>query len=304
MSDFNISNIRKLDGGLLLVFQELVDRRNARDVAEHLSLSQSAISHSLARLRDLFQDPLFVRRPHGLEPTARALELRADTEKLLRLASSLLDDMPQFDPLNSARLFNVAAPEYVTALLAAPLGKSWSKIAPSLWVRYQHLSTEDALEGIKRGEIDIALGRFDETPPPGISQKSLYTDSFCVAARKNHPRISGEISQKQYESESHVLASAQSELTRDERKIQMKMPSAIIVGQWLTALAITSETDSLATCHRRMAEHYRKLLKLQVLNPPFRSYKFTVSALHRESEDSTRNWLVDQIVGCIESGNP
>jgi DNA-binding transcriptional LysR family regulator len=72
MSDFDLNQIRRLDGGLLLVFRELLRTRRAGAVAERLGLSPSAISHALNRLRDLFDDPLFIRRPHGFEPTRRA----------------------------------------------------------------------------------------------------------------------------------------------------------------------------------------------------------------------------------------
>ena len=67
MSDIDISKIRQLDGALLLVFQSLVRHRRTTVAAERLNVSQSTISHALARLRLLFDDPLFVRRSHGLQ---------------------------------------------------------------------------------------------------------------------------------------------------------------------------------------------------------------------------------------------
>jgi hypothetical protein len=85
MSDFNLNQIRRLDGGLLLVFRELLRTRRASAVAQRLGLSPSAISHALNRLRDLFGDPLFIRRPHGFEPTRRAEE-RATPPSIRRAA--------------------------------------------------------------------------------------------------------------------------------------------------------------------------------------------------------------------------
>ncbi|MBS0410897.1 MAG: LysR family transcriptional regulator, partial [Proteobacteria bacterium] len=75
MAEFDLNKIRRLDGTLLLVMRELLRRRQAQAAAARLGLSASAVSHALGRLRDLFEDPLFIRRPHGLEPTRRALEL-------------------------------------------------------------------------------------------------------------------------------------------------------------------------------------------------------------------------------------
>ena len=89
MNEFDTAQIRKLDGGLLLIFRELMARRRASDVAQHLGLSPSAISHALGRLRDVFGEPLFLRRSHGLEPTRRALELAPGIDRLL----GLMDEM-------------------------------------------------------------------------------------------------------------------------------------------------------------------------------------------------------------------
>lgn len=86
MGDIDNNDIRRLDGGLLLIFRELLLQRRATSVAEKLGLSQSAISHALKRLRDIFNDPLFIRRPHGLEPTKRAIELGPQVETLIILA--------------------------------------------------------------------------------------------------------------------------------------------------------------------------------------------------------------------------
>ena len=72
MSDIDNDDIRRLDGGLLLVFQTLSRTRQTTATAVRLGLSQSAVSQALGRLRDIYADPLFLRRPHGLEPTARA----------------------------------------------------------------------------------------------------------------------------------------------------------------------------------------------------------------------------------------
>src|SRR3954469_23422290 len=114
MSDIDTSQIRRLDGGLLLVFHELLRTRRASTVADRLGLSQPAISHALGRLRDLFDDQLFIRRPHGFEPTRRALELGPKVEALLALTGQALSPNAIFDPMRSSRLFRVGAPEFVT----------------------------------------------------------------------------------------------------------------------------------------------------------------------------------------------
>ena len=97
-----------MDGGLLLIFRELLIRRRAGEVASCLGLSPSAISHSLTRLRDLFGDPLFIRRSHGLEPTLRAIELGPRIEALIELLGAVVGGDAGFEPGGSRRRFRIA----------------------------------------------------------------------------------------------------------------------------------------------------------------------------------------------------
>ena len=302
MSEFDAGKIRKLDGSLLLIFEALVELRNAKEAAARLGLSPSAISHALSRLRDLFDDALFVRRPHGLEPTARALALQGKVKELLSCAESLLDTERDFDPATTSRLFTVAAPEHVTAQIAGPLVKSWNRRAPALFVYYKHLPPGDAIRDIRRGELDFGIGRFEDQLPVGLVKERLYDDSFCVVARRGHPRVRGSLSKAQYEAEAHALAGAPSEVTSEERTTYPKMRSGVIVGGWTTALTIAAETDSLVTCHRRLAERLARLLKLQVLDPPYRPYVFTVSVVRRDDRDRGVAWVLEQFRETVAGG--
>ena len=119
--DIDISKFRKLDGGLLLILQELLANKSVTRTAQALNLSQSTVSQALGRLRSLFDDPLFVRKPHGLEPTQHALQLEPRISLLIELASDAFNAGQSFDPARSVRTFTLSAPEFVTATMATPL---------------------------------------------------------------------------------------------------------------------------------------------------------------------------------------
>ncbi len=246
MTDFDKNKIRRLDGALLLIFRELLRRRRATEVAEHLGLSPSAISHALTRLRDLFDDQLFIRKPHGLEPTRRALELGPQVEALIDLAGTTLAPQSGFVPSNTERRFSINSPEFVTAMIGSRLIEQMSISAPKASFAVRSLGHEPALDALRRGEIDLALGRFGSIGY-GLTAEPLYQDRFCVVARKDHPQLKGAISLDNYRTIGHVIASAASEKDPTE-SVQVQnwlgeINIVAVVPLWLTALVMVSTTD-------------------------------------------------------------
>jgi len=306
MSDIDIAKNRRLDGALLLVLRELLRCRSATEAARRLNLSQSAISHSLKRLRDLFQDPLFVRRSHGLEPTRRAQALAPRIDALLELASETLDVEDSYDPTTTPRTFNLAAPEFVTALIAAPLLRLLGPYAPRVPFACRHLSPEATADGLRRGEIDVALGRFETLDVDGLSRQPAFEDRYCIVARRDHPRLRGAISEAEYLKMDHVWASSGSEVHPDDLYSDYSLfRTAAEVPHWLTALALVSVTDVLATCPRRLAQSQAEVLRLQVLDTPWESPPFTVFALRRaEGRDPGVDWFMARVLEAIGLPTP
>src|SRR5215831_10698083 len=161
MTEFDRLKIRRLDGGLLLIFRELLIHRRASAVSQRLGLSRSAISHALTRLRELFGDPLFIRRSHGFEPTRRALELGPRIEALIDLIGAAVSEDGRFDPKQSRRRFGIASPDYIVTLMADRLTASFHREAPHATFAARPVLLRRALAALRRGEVDIALGAFD-----------------------------------------------------------------------------------------------------------------------------------------------
>jgi DNA-binding transcriptional LysR family regulator len=301
MGEFDLSRIRKLDGGLLLTFRELLRCRNATEVARRLHVSQSAVTHSLNRLRELFDDPLFIRRSHGFEPTRRALELGPRIESLVDLTHETLTGEGGFDPARSQRRFSLGAPEFLTVLIGARLVQALGRSAPNVSIDIWHLSHDQALESMRRGEVDLALGRFADLNRPDLEVEALYVDRYCVVARKRHPLIRGTVSFQQYLDLGHVFASAFSEGGPGERiPSPLVVPTTAVVPHWLTALTIVSKTDLLGSVPQRLAESQAGSLKLQVLKAPYPNEPWTVSAVRRtDRRDAGVDWLLEQVRACI-----
>jgi DNA-binding transcriptional LysR family regulator len=298
MSDFDLNQIRRLDGGLLLVFRELLRTRRASMVAQRLGLSPSAISHALARLRDVFGDPLFVRRPHGFEPTRRAIELGPKIEALIDLAAEALGRAQGFDPATSRRTFSLGAPEFVTALIGAELINRFRAVAPGVAFTVTHVAEEDASKALRQGEIDFAIGRFGAARP-GFTVEPLYADPYCIVARRGHPRAAGSIDFCGWRDIGHVFAGSPSETAAD-RTDGVDVVRFASVPHWLTVLVLVASTDAIATVPRRLAERHADKLGLQVLDPPFKPNIVTVSVMRRAGvEDAGVDWFLAQVKAAV-----
>lgn len=300
MSDSHIQNIRRTDGRTLLVLRELLRCRNASQVAVRLNMSQSAVSHSLARLRQLFADPLFLRRAHGLEPTARALALAPRVERVIALMGELTGDAVGFDPAVSERRFKLIVPEFVGALAGARLAEIFAAHAPDACFALHHVSGETVWNLLRRGEVDIAVGRFDAPPSTDFAVAPLYEDRYCVAVRRDHPRIAQhaeEIALEDYETGRHVFAHSNTELASWEPHWDSgELRAPALVPHWLTALSVVSTSDAIATCPRRLAERMADRFGLKVLEPPFDTEPIRVyGARRRNYEDEGIDWLQERL---------
>ncbi|MGH6993268.1 MAG: LysR family transcriptional regulator, partial [Caulobacteraceae bacterium] len=186
MGEFDQWKIRKLDGGLLLIFRELLARRQGSAVARHLGLSPSAISHALTRLRDVFDDPLFLRRSHGLEPTERALELGPRVEALVKAIGQTLGGEEAFEPRTTRRRFRIACADPIASVIAPGLVRAFREEAPHAIFSSRPAFLGQALRAVRRGEVDVALGVFGRIPATLVSTR-LYEEEYCVIARQGHP---------------------------------------------------------------------------------------------------------------------
>jgi DNA-binding transcriptional LysR family regulator len=315
MNEFDSIQIRKLDGGLLLIFRELMARRRASDVAHHLGLSPSAISHALARLRDLFGEPLFIRRSHGLEPTQRALELQPRIERLLGLIDEMVSPDSGFDPAASRRRFRIACPEDIASLIAQPLIAAFRSEAPRATFSTRWAILDAALRAVHRGEADVALGVFLAIPS-GLSGQPILEDEHCVIARQGHPRVNGSVDLATYARVGHLfVGNPDGALSHDppidrpamnatygELPVNPQIRTHGYVAQWETAMLAVSGSDVLAECPRSLAKRYAERLGLQVLDPPYPVFRFTVQAVRRaDSEDAGVDWLMQKLAAAVIS---
>jgi len=254
MTDIDRVNIRRLDFTLLLVLAETLRLRKLTLVAKRLGLTQPAISHALARLRDVFGDPLFLRRRHGLEPTARALALEPQVLAILGLALRTLSAPAAFDPATARRRIRIATLDHHAAVFGAPLSGLFERQAPGLELVLRAASRQEALGLLDTGDADLFVGFINDAGGSYLRDR-LFDETYAVVARKANRRFDGSL--RSYTAARHLLVSVAGEShgivdeALEKRGLARKV--AAVFPLFLPALATVAETDLIATVPRRFA---------------------------------------------------
>src|SRR5262245_29076638 len=128
----NSIDLAKADLNLFVLFEAVLHEQHVGRAADRLNLTPSAVSHGLGRLRRLLNDPLFLKTPKGVVPTARAAQLSAPIAEVLARARSVVGAAEPFDPVHSTRRFTVGAPDAASAVFLMPLLSELRRCAPGV----------------------------------------------------------------------------------------------------------------------------------------------------------------------------
>jgi DNA-binding transcriptional LysR family regulator len=170
------------DLNLLRVFDAIMEERSVLRASQKVFLSQSAVSHSLARLRELLDDELFVRTTTGMQPTARAIAMAPLVRDALRSLESAIDS-PAFEPATSSRRFTIAANDFTAMVIAPDLLRILKAEAPSVDLAIKPVTRIDLAEQLDLGRIDLALGTFAGLPDRFRSQPLFEFDDVLIASK-------------------------------------------------------------------------------------------------------------------------
>jgi DNA-binding transcriptional LysR family regulator len=182
-----------VDLNLLVALDVLLAERSVTRAAERLSLSQPAVSGTLARLRVLFGDELLLRTGRAMRPTPFAETLEAPLREALARVEDTVFARPGFDPAEAERSFTVLATDYIALVLLRPLLEALTLEAPNVRVRVQATGLGALSARLLRGEIDLALLPENLTRATGLPSATLFEDRFVGAVWREHPEIGARI---------------------------------------------------------------------------------------------------------------
>lgn len=199
--------MRSVDLNLLRSLEVLLEERHVTRAARRLGISQPALSAQLARLRDLFEDPLLVPEGKRLVPTRRARGLQAGLSAHLSGLAGLLAAEQDFDPAVDAVEFQIAASDVIQRAVGAPLAARLLEAAPHCRMALRQPDAARLDEQMRRGEISLVIGPDTLTRGPGWRRERLFTQRFVTVMRRDHPLAPGPLTLDAFCAARHLMVS-------------------------------------------------------------------------------------------------
>lgn len=293
-----MKSLQTLDLNLLKAFSILMEERNVSKAAEHLAITQPAMSGVLARLRDSFDDPLFVRVQRGVVPTNRALELAPQVKKVLNEVEQLLQP-PQFDPTKAELTVRIACTDYAMRAVIVPFLCLLKIQAPKIKVAVLAINESLVQNQLEQRQIDFALVTPD-FQAPDIHAQNLYDERYICAVRHNHPIAQQtELTLEQFCQLEQALISYHgcsfSGVTDKalqamglQRNVSLSVQNFIILPELL------EQSDLLAVVPERLITHLDNLKRFK---PPLKIQGFTKTLIwhERTHKDPAYRWIRELI---------
>jgi DNA-binding transcriptional LysR family regulator len=293
------------DLNLLVALDVLLAEGNVARAAQRLRLSPSAMSRTLARLRETTGDPLLVRAGRGLVPTPRALELREKVTQLVQDTEAVLRPAETPDLQQLVRTFTLRTREGFVENFGPDLIARVGERAPGVRLRFVPKLDRDSAP-LRDGTVDLETGIVGNTLGPEVRAQALFRDRFIGVVRMGHPLSQGEITPARYAAGRHILVSRRGKekgrIDEALGPLGLEREIVTIVDGFATALALARASDLIASVPERHTGNLRTGMHSFPL--PVAMPDITVSLLWhpRLHADPAHRWLRGLVLETCASG--
>jgi DNA-binding transcriptional LysR family regulator len=282
------------DLGLLVPLGVLLAEGSVARAASRLQLSPSAMSRTLARLREATGDPLLVRAGRGLVPTPRALALRERVRELVREGEAVLRPAERLDLERLVRTFTLRAREGFVETFGPVLVARAAEEAPGVTLRFLQKPDKDSAP-LRDGTVDLEVGVVGKATGPELRTRTLFRDRLVGVVRRGHRLSRGKVTPSRYAAGSHVQVSRRG-LTRGPidaalGALGLERRIVTIVGSFQAAVALARGSDLIASVPERHTGDLRAGMHAFAL--PVATRELPVSMLWhpRLDADPAHRWL-------------
>lgn len=293
---------KSTDLNLFKVFVAIYQQRNLTRAADMLSITQPAVSNALNRLRSNFDDQLFVRSHHGMNPTPFAESIVDRVQEALHLLDSSLSIGEDFSPKTTRRTFNISMNDISESMILPKVMKAFHAQAPMAKLECYYVSRGDVEKELSTGNIDLAIDVKVVSTTTQVISEVLNSEDYVCALREDHPFTNEKMNLEEYLKLDHmVISSRRKGISYEDTALKSlghKRNVALRIPYYNVAPQILNECDLCATMPRQLAEHFElKTFELPFALKPidWRMY------WHKNSKNDRGNiWLRELLVSCVK----
>ncbi|MBD0786627.1 LysR family transcriptional regulator [Vibrio sp. Y2-5] len=295
--DMDINQLR-----LLVVLEK---ERNLSKAAQKMFMSQSAASHVLSKLRDRFDNPLFIKTRKGMEPTPLVQMLLPDIQKGLSSIDMAFAKTKPFNPSVDAKTFYIGAIDYFEFYALPRLGKALEKNAPNVRIAIEILSENMQMERVEQGHIDLTLGVDHlQSMPRYYHRYHWLTDPYVGIVANNNP-LPNKLNFKTFLQTPQIhlplINSGADPIERWLLEQHQARQISMIVQSYAVGGLVTSNTSNLMCVPLRIATELCKMLPVRIVELPPNIPELSLSIFTHQlydSQDSVQ-WLIREVQKCI-----
>jgi len=293
-------NLGRIDLNLLVHLDALLTERSVTRAAARVGIGQSAMSHNLARLRELFGDELLTRGSDGMRLTPRAVTLLEPMQTMLAQVEALVSRNHAFDPATAVRTFRFGLPDSMEILIMPALLARMREVAPGIHLRLYNSDASRLFDDLDADEIDLAIGYGTlEQGQFHHKRRKLFTETYLCMFNAEKTGIAPPISLEDYVRLPHVLTSLRPGRSVrgivDEalEKVGLRRSVALTTPRFLTVPSLVAHTPVIVTMQARLARLFAAELGLSLSPPPVELSELTISLLWHASydHDPAHTWL-------------
>jgi len=290
-------NLTRVDLNLLVALDALLTERSVTRAAARFGLGQSAMSHNLARLRELFGDELLTRGPEGMRPTPRALALIDPVRITLAQITTLVSRDETFDAGTAERLFRIGLPDSAEVLFGPALLAHVCETTPG--VRLRHYATDRLFDELDADNLDLGIV-FGPLPPEGRThhkQRQLGTDTFLCMFNADRVGVSPPISLEDYVRLPHVLTSQRKgeQGVVDEALASLGLRRTVVLTtpRFVAVPFLVAGAAVVTTMHTKLARFFAGALGLSLSPVPVKLREQPITLVWHASydRDPAHMWL-------------
>lgn len=301
--------LSEIDLNLLVLFQHLMVERRVSKVAEVMGVTQPAVSNSLAKLRRILGDELFLRTPSGMVPTPFAEQLAEPLGYALDMIHGGLNQGVRFDPANTKRTFTIGMTDIGEIVFLPTLIEHLGQQAPGVTLNTVRNTAVNLRDDMESGKVDLAIGLLPQLKA-GFFQQRLFQQRYVCLFRRGHPLDRSRLTLADYQEAEHlVIVSAGTghgkvdELIQKagiKRMVRLSVPHFVSVGH------ILQRTALVATVPERLAQTLAEPFGLTMRPHPVRLPQVPINMfwhakVHRAP---AHQWLRSMVLSLFGASHP